>query len=214
VGGGVNVTALLAHPDDELMCAGTLARLVDEGHGVRLITAFFSDFGPDHHQQGLREERLSELAASAKVLGVDLVAECEPDEAALAWSQAWVQRFERLVQEVPPDLLIGHRVMDPNTSHGHLGRLARTLARKNRLSLWEVDQAIPGGLEPDAGAPNHLVDVSAQYPHKSQAVACYASQLQRYPGMDEAIEHRDRYYGWLAGVSCAEVFHIVKSVWL
>lgn len=212
----MNVTALVAHPDDELMCAGTLARFVAEGHRVRLVVGFFSDFGPGGEKQGLGEERTAELELSAKVLGVDLVALLEPDEASFVWSQPWVQRFEQVVAEFPPDLLISHRAADPNTSHGHLGRLSRTLARKNRMDLWELDQALPGGLEPDPPAPNHLVDITEFVSQKAEAVSAYASQLLRYPGMEEALESRDRMYGWMIDMSSrarfAEAFRIVKSV--
>lgn len=212
----MNVTALVAHPDDELMCAGTLARMVAEGHRVRLVVGFFSDFGPTGEKQGLVEERTGELELSAKILGVDLEAVLVPDEASFVWSQPWVQHFERIVGEYPPDLLISHRTVDPNTSHGHLGRVARTLARKNRMDLWELDQALPGGLDPDAPGPNHLVDITGFIDQKEEVVSAYSSQLIRYPGMAAAIEARDRMYGWMLDMSStacyAEAFRIVKSV--
>lgn len=214
----MNVTALLAHPDDELMCAGTLARLVDEGHKVRLIVGFFSDYGADHEKQGLRDERLAELHVSAKALGVELLADCHPVEAAFTWSQSWVQHFEKLMAPQPPDLLISHRPVDPNTSHGHLGRLARTLTRKNAMALWEIDQPLPGGIESDAPAPNHFVDITDFWDQKEQAIHAYKSQLERYPGMANAIWHRDCLYGWMMSpgdyATKAEAFRIVKSVWL
>ncbi len=214
----MNVTALLAHPDDELMCAGTLARFVAEGHHVRLIIGFFSDFGADHEKQGLRDERFTELAMSAAALGVRLIPVCRSDEADFDWSQGWVQAFEKLVEIEPPDLLISHRPSDPNTSHGHLGRLARTLTRKNRMSLWEVDQPMPGGIEPDAAPPNHFVDITDFWDQKERAIHAYKSQLERYPGLSNALWHRDCMYGWMVGMSHyatkAEAFRIVKSVML
>lgn len=210
----MNVTVLVAHPDDELMCAGTMARFIDEGHGVRLVVGFMSDFGPDHQKQGLLLERLHEMEMAGKALGVDDVMFFDGDEAAFTWSQPWVQRFEQVVQEQPPDLLISHRLSDPNSSHGHLARVARTLARKNRMGLWETDQSLPGGLDVDGPAPNHLVDISAFRGEKARAVAAYQSQLRRYPGMARAMGHRDRMYGWMAGVERAEAFRVVKAATL
>lgn len=208
----MNITALVAHPDDELMCAGTLARFVAAGHDVRLVVGFFSDFGPDGEKQGLIEERTGELEVASKTLGVELVAVLEADEASFVWSQPWVQRFERIVRAAPPDLLISHRVGDANTSHAHLGRVARTLVRKNRCGLWELDQALPGGFEPDVPGPNLIVDIDATIETKRDAVAAYGSQLARYPGMGEAIEARDRMYGWMVGATWAEAFRAVKTV--
>ncbi len=112
----MNVLALLAHPDDELMCAGTLARLVAEGNPVQLLTLFM-------------DERQAEWEACAKTLGIK----------AGWWSQGaipeddfvWSRRTVRTVEQIVPtcDLLISHRAEDSNTSHAHIGRIARTLAR-------------------------------------------------------------------------------------
>lgn len=205
----MRVCALLAHPDDELTCAGTLARFVAEGHRVRLVTAFFSDFGPDGRKQGRRAERLGELEACAKTLGVDLVAECIEDESDFAWSQQWVQRLEPLIGQ--PDLLICHRAEDANTSHGHLGRVAATIARRNRMSVLEVDQVMPGGLV--GVAPNLYVDISAHRQVKAEAVRCYRSQLTRYPGLADALAARDATYGWQVGVTAAEGFTVRRALW-
>jgi LmbE family N-acetylglucosaminyl deacetylase len=209
----VNVTALLAHPDDELMCAGTLARFVAEGHTVNLGICFFSDFGPDHQIQGRRDERLGELVACAQALGVTGLRFFDFPEPEFVWSQPQMQMIEKGFESAgPTDLLISHRVADANTSHSHLGRVARTLARKNRMSLWEVDAAMPGGIEPDASPPNHFVDISGYWSEKRLAVESYRSQLDRYPGLEAAIEHRDLLYGWMIGTEQAEGFRIVRSV--
>jgi LmbE family N-acetylglucosaminyl deacetylase len=211
----VNVTALLAHPDDELMCAGTLARFVAEGHTVNLGICFFSDFGPDHQIQGRRDERLGELVACAQALGVTGLRFFDFPEPEFVWSQPQIQMIEKGFESAgPTDLLISHRVTDANTSHSHLGRVARTLARKNRMSLWEVDAAIPGGIEPDAASPNHFVNIDEFRSQKRLAVLCYESQLARYPGMESAIVDRDNLYGWMVGCGLAEGFRIVKSVWI
>jgi LmbE family N-acetylglucosaminyl deacetylase len=108
------------------------------------------------------------------------------------------------------DLLISHRADDANTSHHFLGRMARTLARKNNFTLWELDQALPGGITDTS--PNLFVDISPYIAIKREAVACYASQLKRYPGMDDAIEARDRLYGWQIGAEYAEGFGAVKTI--
>lgn len=203
----VKVTALVAHPDDELMCAGTLARYVAEGHDVSLVVGFFSDFGPDGKKQGLAGERLGELAASAAAIGCELVGHPEANEADFVWSQRWVQHFDRLVDA---DLLISHRVNDANTSHSHLGQVARTLARKNRRDLWEMDKALPGGCVDQA--PTFFVDITGQMEAKAAAVAAYRSQEARYPGLSGALEARDRLYGWEIGAGRAEGFTVVKGV--
>lgn len=195
----MNVVALLAHPDDELMCAGLLARMVTEGHQVELCTVFMDDREP-------------EWAAAVEALGVTTPrVRYLDDEDLFVWSRWSVRTLER---DVPPaDLLISHRAEDANTSHGHLGRVARTLARKNRATLLEVDQAFPGGFDPDCPPPNLLVDVSAHYEAKRAAVTAYGSVLSGYPGLADALEARDRANGWQIGVAHAEAYRIHKAVW-
>jgi LmbE family N-acetylglucosaminyl deacetylase len=185
----VNVTALLAHPDDELMCAGTLARF-----GGTVVTLFVDD-------------RWSEWKVACAALGCETLALRE-DEDDFAWTRRTVSSLEPLMPAT--DLWITHRADDANTSHAHIGRLARTLARKNHASVWEIDQSLPGGIAP--GTPNLYVDITDQTDAKHHAIQSYPSQLHRYPGMAEAIEHRDRLYGWQIGVVAAEGFTVHKAI--
>jgi LmbE family N-acetylglucosaminyl deacetylase len=199
----VNVTALLAHPDDELICAGTLARFVEEGHRVSLLTMFM-------------DEREAEWRACAQALGVtvDFISGLVDD---FAWTRRWVLEVEPRVLASAPALLISHRAEDPNTTHGHLGRIALTITRRNRFDLWEMDQTVPGGIDPDAPPPNHFVDITSQIDRKREAISRYPSQLDRYPGWADALTARDRLYGWQVRMTAeptyAEGFRIVKSVW-
>jgi LmbE family N-acetylglucosaminyl deacetylase len=206
----MGVVALVAHADDELMCAGTLARFVDKGHPVRLVVGFCSDFGPNGGKEGQRATRIAELQASAGAIGCDLVPVMLEDESSFCWSQTWVQFFEQYTGQ--PDVLISHHPDDHNTSHGHFGRIAQTIARKNRTTLWQIDQSLPGGLT--GRAPNLLVNISAQWPRKAKALLAYRSQLDKYPGLDLAISRRDHYLGWACGVDRAEGFTVDKAVWL
>lgn len=203
------VTALLAHPDDELMCAGTLARFASAGARVTLLVGFIEDWGPDGEQRGW-VTRFEEFSASAAAIGAApyVGSGADTPESTFCWNQPWVQNFERLLP--PTDLLISHRVNDANTSHAALGQIARTLARKNRMDLWEIDQSIPGGLTDQA--PNLLVDITDYIDQKNDAIYAYQSQLARYPGMDKAIAHRDALNGWHIGTQAAEGFTVVRSI--
>jgi LmbE family N-acetylglucosaminyl deacetylase len=61
-----------AHPDDEaLLTGGTIARAVAEGHRVVLVVATAGERGLTGTAVGrLGDQRLRELTASARVLGV------------------------------------------------------------------------------------------------------------------------------------------------
>lgn len=194
----MNITCLTAHPDDELAAAGTLARWVDEGHDVRLFVCHVDEL------------RAKELRASAEALGCKLDPMFWPDDF-LSHDKVSVELLEGLIGE--PDLLLSHRVEDDNTSHVPLARIARTLARKNRMGLWEIDAAIPGGLVTDGRANNCLVDISGYTVPKGYAIGAYLSQVKKYgAGWVDALLGRDSVNGWQCGVEDAEAFRIVKQV--
>jgi LmbE family N-acetylglucosaminyl deacetylase len=196
----MNVLAVVAHPDDELMAAGTLARLVDAGHDVTVCICF--DY----------EQRADEAAIATKIIGANPLLVLSPDEDDYRLSIGTVTAADQLLNDV--DLLITHRMTDTNQSHHELARVMRAACRRNDCSVWTMDQAMPGGLDPTAPRPNHYVDISTQRHTKRRAVEAYASQTARYPGWLEAIEARDSLYGWQIGVEAAEGFIIEKSLWL
>ena len=200
----MNVTALLAHPDDELMCAGTLAKFVDGGHNVTLITVF-------------SDQRGAELHESAKILGVQLV-ELTAPQLTFGWTQESVIKYDAYVSDTQPDLILSHRIADTNTSHTPLAQICRTIARRNNVSLWEVDTPIPGGIDTDGHANNLLVDITDQIDRKCNAVDCYKSNAVQYPRIRVAFETRDLHNGMLLHLDStdhhyAEALRVVKAVW-
>jgi len=197
----MKVTAVLAHPDDELMCAGTLAKFAQLGADTTLVTMFM-------------DERRDEWGKCAHTLGykADSPLFDTRSEDTFVWSRAEVVAFENsFPRHLNSDLFITHRDTDDNTSHGHIARLVRTVARKNNSSVYLIDQSLPGGISPEP-APNLFVDISRYTQMKLQAIKCYESQLERYPGLDLAIMHRDGLYGWQTGVEAAEGFTLYRGI--
>src|SRR4029077_17723259 len=67
------ILAVLAHPDDEFLCAGTLARAKADGGAIGISVLCRGDKGqPDPPIPNLAEVRRAEMAASAKLLGAEL----------------------------------------------------------------------------------------------------------------------------------------------
>lgn len=137
-----------AHPDDEaLLTAGTMARAVDEGHRVVLIVATDGAAGltSSAFATDLAVVRGSELAESARVLGVDrTVSLGYPDSglhgenpAGLAHAGRFTvgRRIADVCDEEDADILVGY---DPSGGYGHPDHLqvhravrtARTLTRR------------------------------------------------------------------------------------
>lgn len=212
------VMALVAHADDELAAAGTLARFVETAD-VRLVVASVPDLDKSGQRMGLSAQRLSELEASATILGVDWIM-VGMDEQDILWNMETTIVFDREVQEWKPELIITNRTPDTHVGHDNMAKIARSICRKNRISLWEMSQAMPGGIESDALRTNLYVNVTAQYDRKVKAIDAYRSQVARYPEWEQAQVDRDRYQGWLLrqegekDVMYAESFRIQKMAWL
>ncbi len=78
IDGGLSVLLLHAHPDDESLFTGALARrLADRGHHVHLLTATGGELGTARrrlvNRSRVRRRRLGELRRAAAVLGIESV---------------------------------------------------------------------------------------------------------------------------------------------
>jgi LmbE family N-acetylglucosaminyl deacetylase len=74
-GAGVSVCAVLAHPDDETIISGTLAKLVARGFEITVVYVTSGDDGPDETGRGLHgaalgAEREKEALQALQAIGV------------------------------------------------------------------------------------------------------------------------------------------------
>jgi LmbE family N-acetylglucosaminyl deacetylase len=133
---GRTIVSFHAHPDDEaLLVAGTLARAVDQGHRVVLVTATAGGAGLAATRFGTSDElerhRLAELQRSAEAIGaarVELLGyadsglhgEVEPADGTVPFARADVEeaaaRLAALLREERADVLTSY---DPTGGYGH-----------------------------------------------------------------------------------------------
>ena len=66
-GTGASVVAVLAHPDDETIISGTLAKLVARGFDITIVYVTSGDDGPDETGQGLHGAALGDVRVSEAV---------------------------------------------------------------------------------------------------------------------------------------------------
>jgi LmbE family N-acetylglucosaminyl deacetylase len=126
---------VIAHPDDEGLSGGTLARLVDEGHTVTVVCATRGEVGEIADPsiatpETLGEVREGELRAAMAVLGIDDVRFLDYRDSGMAGTpenedpEALVQaeplgvsmELTALMQEVNPDAII---TWDASGGYGH-----------------------------------------------------------------------------------------------
>lgn len=198
-----------------------MARFIHKGAQIMTLIAVVPSLSVDGTPiEGHKGERTLEAINAAKVLGVHHTAFLAFDEYALAHTAPVVQLFDLYAQQFSPQLIITHGEVDTQQDHVTVSHIAHTLARKNRIAVWEMGHSFPGGLKSARAQPNMFVDITAYQQQKMRAVAEYHSQVERYgAGWVGGISARDRYYGSMLGlegedVLYAEAFVVAKMVWL
>jgi LmbE family N-acetylglucosaminyl deacetylase len=140
----VDMLAVFAHPDDEVLCAaGTMALCARAGARVALVCATRGELGPisdpalaDH--ENLPEVRERELRASCAALGVDDVTLLGLPDAGVDWSAeeaGTVEQLAELIRSRQPRVIItfGDDGLYGHSDHVAIGELT-TRARAQALA--------------------------------------------------------------------------------
>jgi N-acetylglucosamine malate deacetylase 1 len=227
----MNVLAVVAHPDDELIgCGGTLRKLVDEGH--QTYTCVLSASADARHNRP-DIARLREVEAeSARMVGIaasvhheypniqfnvvphlDMVRSIE--EAILRFRPEWVFTHH------PGDLNVDHRVCYEATTAAVMlpQRLSRdvppTLIKK--VFLFEIPSSTDWAHAPQVSfRPNAFFDVSTTFQTKMAALRHFEGALKPHPHSrsEENIMALARLRGAQVGIELAEAFCLVRDLYL
>ena len=216
------VLAVGAHPDDlEILCGGTLARFVREGHEVVMCNAARGDRGSFVHSseeiaaiRGEEARRAAELCgARHRTLGLH-------DAEVNAADPAQQRLVVDLVRETKPDLIITHHPQDYMGDHNEVSKLVFDSSFYATLPLYEtgrerhelvtpiyfMDTVMGLGFQ-----PTEYVDVSEVIDTKAAMLEAHESQLtwlRDHDGVDivEQMRTATRFRGLQCGVQYAEGF--------
>ena len=198
-----------AHPDDlELHFGGIAARAAMDG----LIVVGLDLTRGERASRGTPEVRAREAEASARVLGLaERVNADLPDTAVTSTDRDHLVAVVTLIRRVRPRWVLAPHPEDPHPDHREGGRLL-----ERALYFAHV-----GGFS--AHGTGIVVDVSAAFARKKEALACYASQFApgageatrlNRPGFLDAVEARARRLGELVGVTHGEgLVHAGALAW-
>ncbi|HVM14803.1 MAG TPA: PIG-L family deacetylase [Egibacteraceae bacterium] len=225
----MRVLAVGAHPDDlEILCGGTLARYVAEGHEVVMATVANGDLGSFVHQRaeiaGLRAE---EARASAAIAGAELMTLGVPDGEVSAASPDQRRMVIDLVREARPDVIITHPPNDYMTDHNQASQLVFDTSFLATLPLLQTTHPHHGTVTPllymdtIAGLqfePSEFVDITDHLETKLSMFAAHRTQLEWLRDHDdvdmlEQLRTVARFRGLQCGVQYAEGFRPC-NVWL
>lgn len=173
------VLAIGAHPDDlELGCGGTLALLAAAGRRVAILHLTRGERGT----RGTAESRLAEAEAAGRALGAVSVEFLDCGDGGLRTGEAEEDALIATLRRLRPELVLAPAETDRHPDHGRAHRLVRDacfyagLARRGSgephrpAAVWSY-------MQHDIFEPSLIVDVTAHWPAKLAALACYRSQL-------------------------------------
>lgn len=218
----MRVLAVGAHPDDlEILCGGTLARFVREGHEVVMCNATRGDRGSfEHTSEEIADIRLAEARRAAAAAGADHVTLGLSDATVSAADPEQVRAVVDLVRETRPDLIITHFPHDYMADHDEVSRLVFNASFHATLPLLETGKPHHDRVTPIyymdtvmglGFQPVEYVDVSETFATKVSMLQAHESQLtwlRAHDGIDvvEQMRTMTRFRGQQCGVEYAEGF--------
>jgi len=168
----LRVLAVGAHPDDiEIGCGGTILRLVAEHPGLAVHWLVLSGAG------GRAEEAADSAAAFTEGAGETRVAVERFRDGFFPYEGAAVkERFERLKDEVEPDLILTHRLEDRHQDHRLVAELAWNTFRGHLILEFEIPK-----YDGDLGQPNLYVPLEPDVGQRKVELLrkCFPSQAGR-----------------------------------
>jgi LmbE family N-acetylglucosaminyl deacetylase len=213
----LNILALSPHADDvEIAMGGTIAKYVDEGHNVTIVTAII----PKENKDGkidkfMSKNRIKEQKNSAKILGASVdILDLDPYE--FSFNRKYVKIFDKKINEYKPDIIFSCWEHDSHQDHKNLSDILFAVSRKNNISINMYEVMLPGGLNTYSFNPQYFVNISKYIDVKIASIKSYKSVFEKNPNnysqYFESIAGRAKFRGGVIGVDYAEAFVIAKKI--
>lgn len=217
----LDVLAIVPHPDDaELLCGGTLARLAREGRRTGILDLTQGEMGT----RGSVELRATEAARAAEVLGVSVRENMALPDSGLDNRPATRKLVAMAIRRLRPQVVITMAPRGRHPDHRITAQLVRDacfLAGIRKIDA-ESEPHRPRKLlhaiayREDHVKPTFVVDISADFATKLDAVACFTSQFEGvtqagevYPNgepLADILRHQAAHYGSLIRCAYGEPF--------
>jgi bacillithiol biosynthesis deacetylase BshB1 len=216
----VDVLAIAAHPDDvELTCAGTLLALAARGRRFGIVDLTSGEMGT----RGDAAVRAREAKRAGEILGAAFRETLDLGDGGLRTGRAEELAVIDVIRRERPRLVLTSYPQDRHPDHARAGRLVADAAYY--AGLRKIETAHPAHRPQqtiyfstaDFHEPNLIVDVTAVWPKRLEAIRAFASQFHDPRSKEPAtmlsqetflrtIEGRARHLGFSVGVEFGEGF--------
>jgi bacillithiol biosynthesis deacetylase BshB1 len=205
------------HPDDlEIGLGGTIAVHTSLGLAVGLCDLTAGELGTN----GTPEQRLAEAEQARAVLGASWRENLHWPDRRIGKDPDQLQQAVNFIRRHQPRTIALPHWADRHPDHGAASQLLTEAAFNAGLGrfraegeAWKADWICYYFIN-DSAPPSFLVDVTATYDRKREALDCHRTQFQRAsdrsdtrlntPLFRQLVESRDAQFGALGGVRWAE----------
>ncbi|MGA7616052.1 MAG: bacillithiol biosynthesis deacetylase BshB1 [Thermoanaerobaculia bacterium] len=209
-----------AHADDvEIGCGGTIVTMVGRGSKVGIVDLTRAEMGT----RGTPEQRREESLESAAILGASFRETLDFGDGNLRHGREEEIEIIRILRSRRPAVIYAPWPDDRHPDHGRTGQLVTDAWFYSGLAKIDTGQAphrpqvVIYYPQNYIQHPTFVVDVTAAFPKKMEALAAFRSQFYN-PASNEPetwisqrsfidmIEARARHFGTLAGAKLGEAF--------
>ncbi|MCK5571293.1 MAG: PIG-L family deacetylase [Bacteroidetes bacterium] len=214
--GQLRIIVIGAHPDDPEKVGGTMAKFIEMGHKVRLVSLTNGNAG--HFEMGggpLAQRRYQETQCAGRAIGAEYIV-LDNDDGKLMPTLENREEVIRQIREFQADIVISPRPNDYHPDHRNTGLLVRDAAymvtvpnivasvphlMKNPVFMYMWDRFT----EPSPFVPDIVVAIDDVIEKKIDMYHCHESQMYEWLPYNQGIlesvpsdpaERRD----WLAEI--------------
>ncbi len=217
----LDLLCIAPHRDDaELTCGGTLIKAVDDGYRVGVLDLTAGEMGT-RGSAALREE---EAARAATVMGLVERQNLGLPDAGIENTRETRERLVAAVRALQPRVVIVPAPRGRHPDHRLASELARDACFLAGIGRYvpDVPKHRPTKLlyvvtyREDPVKPSFVVDISAQFERKLEAIRCYGSQFdgltqagEVFPNGEplyDIVTHKAAHYGSLIRCRYGEPF--------
>lgn len=218
----MNILFFGAHPDDlEILCGGTIAACVEQGHRVTMAIATNGNVGsPSLSRNEIAAIRRGEAEAAAEVLGAAELMWLDEDDEFLFDDKPTRLKFVDAMRGAKADIVVTHNPEDYHPDHNACSRLAADSRILSAVRLIETShpplEKLPELYFMDSIAgvnfqPQFYTDITAFFEVKRRALLAHESQnawVRAIFGhqITDNMETQSAFRGLQAGVRYAEAF--------
>jgi bacillithiol biosynthesis deacetylase BshB1 len=223
----LHVLAIFAHRDDaELTCGGTLIKLAGQGHRAGILDLTAGEMG----SRGSADLRGQEADRAAAIMGLAVRENLGLPDAGIMNTPETRRLVARVIRRLRPTIVIAPAQQGRHPDHRIASELVRDACFISGLAKVEPD--LPKhrprkvihclSYREDHLRPTFVVDISAEFERKLEAIRCFGSQFDSvtqagevYPNGDplyDIVRHQAAHYGSLIRTRYGEPFFTTETM--